>query len=105
MSLHRLSAGAGYQYLLRHTACGDVERDAATPLTAYYTDAGYPPGRWLGAGLAGFADGGGLVSGTVVTEEQMAAVYGAGRDPITGIPFGRAYPRYKTAAGASLRTL
>lgn len=50
MSLHRLSAGAGYTYLLRHTACGDVQRAAATPLTAYYTEAGYPPGRWYGGG-------------------------------------------------------
>lgn len=98
MSLHRLSAGAGYQYLLRHTACGDVERDPSTPLTAYYTDEGYPPGRWMGAGLAGFAGGAGLAPGTVVTEEHMAAVYGAGRNPITGAPLGRAYPTYRTAA-------
>jgi TrwC relaxase len=52
MSIHRLSAGAGYQYLLRHTASGDVGRLAGTPLTAYYTASGYPPGRWLGSGLA-----------------------------------------------------
>ena len=55
MSLHRLSAGGGYEYLLRHTACGDVERTVDTPLTAYYTAAGYPPGRWLGSGLVGLA--------------------------------------------------
>ncbi len=53
MSIHRLSAGAGYQYLLRHTATGDVGRLAGSPLTAYYTASGYPPGRWLGGGLAG----------------------------------------------------
>ena len=53
MSIHRLSAGAGYQYLLRHTATGDVARLAGSPLTAYYTAGGYPPGRWLGSGLTG----------------------------------------------------
>ena len=53
MSMHRLSAGSGYQYLLRHTASGDVARLAGTPLTAYYTASGYPPGRWLGGGVAG----------------------------------------------------
>ena len=53
MSMHRLSAGSGYQYLLRHTAAGDVQRLAGTPLTAYYTASGYPPGRWLGGGLTG----------------------------------------------------
>ena len=33
----------------------------------------------------------------MVTEEAMAAVYGAGRDPITETPLGRAYPTYRTA--------
>jgi hypothetical protein len=95
MSLARLSAGAGYRYLLRHTACGDVERDVGTPLTAYYTASGYPPGRWLGRGLAGLADGAGLSAGTAVTEEAMAALYGSGRDPVTGTPLGRPYPTFK----------
>ena len=98
MSLHRLSAGAGYTYLLRHTACGDVQRAAATPLTAYYTEAGYPPGRWYGAGLSGLADGRGLATGAIVTEQQMAAVYGAGRDPVTGVGLGKAYPTFAPLA-------
>lgn len=91
MSLHRLSAGAGYSYLTRHTACGDVARAAATPLTAYYTEAGYPPGRWFGSGLAGLGEGCGLPGGSPVSEEQMGALYGAGRDPLTGEPLGRPY--------------
>ena len=98
MSLHRLSAGAGYTYLLRHTACGDVQRAAATPLTAYYTEAGYPPGRWSGAGLAGLADGRGLATGSIVSEQQMAALYGAGRDPVTGVGLGKAYPSFAPLA-------
>jgi len=53
MTMHRLSAGAGYQYLLKHTATGDCDRTGVSPLTAYYTESGNPPGRWLGSGLAG----------------------------------------------------
>src|SRR3954447_5126483 len=123
MSMHRLSAGSGYQYLLRHTASGDVQRLAGTPLTAYYTASGYPPGRWLGGGLTGLgqvavtvpsieaptrvdppptsvkesgpdrasdpgpaappqpaAEAGAVTAGDVVTEEQMAHLYGRGED-------------------------
>ncbi|MCA0328457.1 MAG: relaxase domain-containing protein [Actinobacteria bacterium] len=98
MSLHRLSAGAGYRYLLRHTACGDVERDPSKPLTAYYTDDGYPPGRWLGSGLAGLGAPGtdGVQAGSAVTEDAMTAVFGAGCDPVTGEALGRPYPRFRS---------
>jgi conjugative relaxase-like TrwC/TraI family protein len=96
MSLARLSAGAGYRYLVRHTACGDVERNAGTALTAYYTASGYPPGRWLGAGLAGLSGGRGLPAGTAVTEEAMAALYGSGRDPVTRAPLGRPYLTFRS---------
>ena len=96
MSLHRLSAGGGYEYLLRHTACGDVERAADTPLTAYYTASGYPPGRWLGAGLAGLANGAGTAAGSPVGEEGMARLYGAGCDPVTGAELGARYRVYRT---------
>ena len=149
MSMHRLSAGSGYQYLLRHTASGDVARLAGTGLTAYYTASGYPPGRWLGNGLAGLGpaagpaagieaptrvdppadtksaaegpqpdgrpaddsgpagdpgpaddpqpDGrpasgpGSVAAGEVVTEEQMARLYGQGLDPVTGDRLGARY--------------
>lgn len=90
MSLHRLSAGAGYTYLLRDTACGDVQRAAATPLTAYYTESGYPPGRWYGGGLAAL----GLPPGSIVSEHQMASLYGAGRHPVSGDGLGNAYPAF-----------
>ena len=94
-SLHRLSAGAGYRYLIKHTACGDAAREAGTPLTAYYAASGYPPGRWAGGGLAGVGgEDGRLVAGSVVTEEQMALLFGAGRDPLTGVPLGRTDPSF-----------
>jgi conjugative relaxase-like TrwC/TraI family protein len=59
MSMSRLSAGAGYRYLLKNIARGDIDfgpRLLLTP-TAYYAATGNPPGRWLGTGLAGLMPG------------------------------------------------
>jgi conjugative relaxase-like TrwC/TraI family protein len=106
LSMARLSAGAGYQYLLRDTCCADGHRDAGTSLTSYYTASGYPPGCWHGTGLTGLgADAGslpsagaGIVCGSVVTEEQMRALYGSGRDPVTNAMLGTAYRTFKSLA-------
>ncbi|QTE30063.1 MobF family relaxase [Pengzhenrongella sicca] len=95
--MRRLTAGAGYKYLLRHTASGDCDRPAARTLTAYYMEDGYPPGRWLGTGLVGVNAGAGLAAGTEVLEEAMANLYGQGRDPISAVALGRAYPTYPSA--------
>ncbi|WP_165556026.1 MobF family relaxase [Kribbella pittospori] len=94
LSIHRLSAGDGYKYLLRHIAAGDVDRRMATPLTAYYTAFGYPPGRWMGSGLAGLGDGE-LVPGGEVIETQMSALFGRAEDPVNGRMLGRRLPVYK----------
>ncbi|MEV0284106.1 MobF family relaxase [Kribbella sp. NPDC050820] len=94
LSIHRLNAGEGYLYLLRHVAAGDVDRRMATPLTAYYTASGYPPGRWMGKGLSGLGDGE-LVSGSEVTEAQMAALFGRAKDPVTGRQLGQPYRVFK----------
>lgn len=102
MSMARLSAGAGYRYLLRHTAAGDVARPGATQLAEYYAATGYPPGRWLGSGLTGLAAGEGLATGTSVTEEALAALY-AGRDPVTGQPLGRSATTYAATEGRRAR--
>jgi len=102
MSMARLSAGAGYRYLLRHTAAGDAIRPGGTPLAEYYAATGYPPGRWLGSGLAGLAAGEGLTAGTVVSEEALAALY-AGRDPATHEPLGRPMPTYPVVDGRRAR--
>lgn len=37
-----LSAGVGYRYLLKSISAGDGDRDLATSLTRYYTEAGTP---------------------------------------------------------------
>ena len=95
MSLHKLSAGGGVTYLLRHTCCGDVERAAETPLSAYYTASGYPPGRWLGAGLPGLAGGAGVDG--LIDETGMGRLFGLGLDPVTEQPLGKAWALHKTA--------
>jgi conjugative relaxase-like TrwC/TraI family protein len=89
-----MSAGSGYQYLLRSVAAGDGSRALSTPLTRYYSAVGTPPGRWLGSGVRAFGSGQ-LAAGMQVTEEQLALLIGMGRDPVTGEQFGRAYPSYK----------
>ena len=48
ISIRVMSAGQGYRYLLKSVVAGDRDRDAASALTGYYTDAGTPPGIWLG---------------------------------------------------------
>ena len=92
--MRRMSAGSGYQYLLRSVAAGDGTRSLTTPLTRYYSEVGTPPGCWLGSGVAAFGAGQ-LRPGMQVTEEQLALLVGMGRDPITGGQLGKAYPSFK----------
>ncbi|WBQ04353.1 MobF family relaxase [Kribbella sp. CA-293567] len=95
LTVHRLTAGEGFRYLLRHVASGDVDRHLTTPLTSYYAASGYPPGRWMGSGLSGLANGG-PAPGTAVSERQMAALFGRAEDPMTKRPLGRPHPVYKS---------
>jgi len=101
MSMHRLSAGSGFRYLLRHIACGDLQRSAAEPLTSYYAAHGYPAGRWMGAGLIGLGDDLGIRPGAAVTQEAVGALFGQGRDPLTDAPLGRPHPTFLPTADAS----
>ena len=89
-----MSAGDGYKYLLRTVAAGDGDRDRSTPLTRYYSADGTPHGRWMGSGIAALGIGQ-LALGDEVSEAQPQLLIGMGRDPITGEPLGRAYPKYK----------
>ncbi len=95
--MRRMSAGSGYQYLLRSVAAGDGQRPMSTPLTRYYSEVGTPPGRWLGSGVGAFGAGQ-IRAGMQVTEEQLALLVGMGRDPVTGEQLGRAYPSYTRLA-------
>ena len=85
-----MTLGAGFRYLMSSVARADREGPTADPLTAYYTQEGTPPGRFLGSGLAGLDGGRGVAPGSVVTEEHLWRMLGMLQDPVTGQPLGRA---------------
>ncbi|WP_166998744.1 MobF family relaxase [Paramicrobacterium fandaimingii] len=88
-----MSAGNGYEYLLRTVAVGDGDRSLSTPLTRYYTEEGTPPGLWMGSGLP-YLGTGELAEREQVSEAQLQLLVGMGRDPITGEALGEAYRQY-----------
>ena len=53
MSIHKLTAGSGYDYLTRQVAALDATEKGHLGLASYYTERGETPGVWLGSGLAG----------------------------------------------------
>jgi hypothetical protein len=63
VSMRRMSAGSGYQYLLRSVAAGDGNRVLSTPLTRYYSEVDRAP--W-GGGLE-------VILGAYVSLLSMAA--------------------------------
>ena len=71
VSMRVMSAGKGYQYLLKSVVAGDGNRSLSTPLTRYYTEEGTPPGRWLGSRLHAVGSGT-LETSDPVTEQQLA---------------------------------
>jgi DNA primase catalytic core len=79
MSIHKLTAGSGYDYLTRQVAALDATEKGHVPLASYYTDRGETRGVWIGAGLAGID---GLNAGDPVTAEQMRALFGVGLHPL-----------------------
>jgi hypothetical protein len=91
VSMRKMSAGAGFRYLLRTVVAGDGDRSLSTPLTRYDAEIGTPPGRWMGTGVKDL----GLEVGAEVTETQLALLIDHGRHPIMGHQLGRAYPVYK----------
>jgi conjugative relaxase-like TrwC/TraI family protein len=79
MSIHKLTAGSGYDYLTRQVAALDATEKGHLGLASYYAERGETPGVWVGSGMAGID---GLNSGEVVTAEQMRALFGAGLHPL-----------------------
>lgn len=93
MSLSRM---ASVDYLIDHVAAADGRAVDATasPLTRYYTAEGYPPGTWLGSGLA--ALGAANLAGSEVTEQQLRELFEDARNPFTGERLGRPPVKYPT---------
>jgi TrwC relaxase len=79
MSIHKLTAGCGYDYLTRQVAALDATEKGHTGLASYYTERGEAPGMWIGSGMAGID---GLSAGEPVTAEQMRALFGCGLHPL-----------------------
>jgi len=79
MSMKRITAGSGYDYLTRQVAAMDSTEKGYTGLASYYTEKGETPGTWIGTGVAGID---GLDPGDIVTIEQMQALFGAGLHPL-----------------------
>ena len=83
MSIHKLTAGSGYDYLTRQVAALDATEKGHTGLASYYTERGETPGVWIGSGLDGID---GLTAGDPVTAEQMRALFGCGLHPLAELP-------------------
>jgi TrwC relaxase len=79
MSIHKLTAGSGYDYLTRQVAALDATEKGHLGLASYYSERGETPGVWVGSGMDGID---GLSTGDVVTAEQMRALFGAGLHPL-----------------------
>jgi conjugative relaxase-like TrwC/TraI family protein len=79
MSIHKLSAGSGYDYLTRQVAALDATGKGHVGLASYYSERGESPGVWVGSGLVGID---GLSAGDGVTAEQMRSLFGAGMHPL-----------------------
>ena len=79
MSLHKITAGSGYDYLTRQVAVQDSTEKGHAGLASYYTQRGETPGGWMGSGMARLE---GLSVGVVVTAEQMQSLFGAGMHPL-----------------------
>ncbi|XKH55527.1 relaxase domain-containing protein [Citricoccus nitrophenolicus] len=73
-------------YYLDSVATGDDRHHGRQDLTAYYTEARAPAGRWVGSGLAGTS----LTTGQEVTRVDAVMLYEQARDPDTGHLLGRA---------------
>ena len=53
MTMHKLTAGSGYDYLTRQVAALDATDKGHVPLASYYTERGEAPGCGSAAGWPG----------------------------------------------------
>ncbi len=93
-TIHKLTAGSGYDYLTRQVARQDATEVGHSGLGSYYTVKGEAPGVWVGAGMAGID---GLAAGEEVTAEHMTRLFGTGEHPLgdeSGQSLGRPFRVY-----------
>ncbi|WP_244193486.1 MobF family relaxase, partial [Mycobacterium nebraskense] len=95
VSMHKISAGDGYLYLVRQVAAGDATHRGRSTLADYYSVKGEAPGVWMGRGLAALSDPRGqnrpadsdlaklwaIQAGSAVSEDHMKALFGEGLHP------------------------
>jgi len=108
ISITELHGADAWRYLMESVTDGEGDLREADAITRYFTEAGTPPGRWLGSGLAGLARGAGLPAGSTVTGEQLDLLLGQGRDPVTGDKLGQGFrqpPSYSERVAARTRAL
>jgi hypothetical protein len=79
MSIHKLTADSGYDYLTRQVAAFDATTKGHVGLASYYSERGESPGVWVGSGMVGID---GLQAGDAVTADQMRALFGVGMHPL-----------------------
>lgn len=77
-TMHKLTAGDGYMYLIRQVAAHDATARGRDTLADYYSSKGESPGRWVGSGLPTLHS---IGAGDRVAEEQMLALFGEGKHP------------------------
>lgn len=94
LSIHKLTAGNGYLYLIRQVAVSDDTHRGRATLADYYSSKGETPGRWMGRGLVSLgrpvsrdpndpmvAKYWSVQSGSEVSEAQMKSLFGEGLHP------------------------
>ncbi len=77
VSVAKVRRRNAWRYYVRGVAFGDGRRPVDQSLKAAQEEAGLPPGRWRGRGLAGL----GLTEGAEMSERQMELAFGQGRHP------------------------
>ena len=94
MTIHKLTVGDGYMYLIRQVAASDSTHRGRPSLDDYYSSKGETPGRWMGRGLATLGQPQdrdlndpaaqelwSVAEGSHVSEAQMKALFGEGLHP------------------------
>ncbi|QIS13909.1 MobF family relaxase [Nocardia arthritidis] len=97
-TMHKITAGDGYTYLTKQVAAMDATDLGRSSLASYYSARGEHPGFWAGSGLPAVD----LPAGSIVTEQQMRALFGEGRHPNASAIEAQAIER-EIAAGAKAK--